>query len=170
MTILNPLRGSDGEIRRVRSISSEINKRLSALDSSGDDDDDDDDDAAAAAAIAKLSTEEMQDLNKLAGIADFLLCKYANKKDAYSIFKEFASIVAKTADSLEQIDDEISELMLSADDSVGRITDMRTRISGGSDFDPKYGYGPDYTNEETSLTLAAEPERVSEPAKRVELI
>ena len=100
----------------MRSISSEISNRLSTPDSPDN------------AAVAKLSPEEMWDLNRLVEIADFLLCKYADKKAAYAVFKEFASVVAKTADSLEQIDDEISELMLSTDDSVCRITDMRDRI------------------------------------------
>ena len=164
MTILRPLRGSDGEMRRVRSISSGISKRLSALDSPDE-------------AVASLSREELQDLNRLVGIADFLLCKYADKKDAYTVFKEFASIVARTADSLEQIDDDISELMLSADDSVGRITDMRERISERVDVDPKYLDGPDHMVAECGESCLAEPAAaapdqaaVSEPAKRVELI
>ena len=167
MTILNPLRGSDGEMRRVRSISSGISKRLSELDSSGD----------AAAAVEDLSREELQDLNRLVGMADFLLCKYADKKEAYTMFKEFASIVAKTADSLEQIDDEISELMLSADDSVGRISDMRDRISDRADFDPKYRDGPDHVvveDGEQCLTgpAVAAPNQDAAPgqARQVELI
>lgn len=166
MTILNPLRGSDGEMRRVRSISSGISKRLSELDSSAD-----------AAAVEGLSREELQDLNRLVGIADFLLCKYADKKEAYTMFKEFASIVAKTADSLEQIDDEISELMLSADDSVGRISDMRDRISDRADFDPKYRDGPDHVvaeDGEQCLTgpAVAAPGQDAAPgqARQVELI
>ena len=164
MTILNPLRGSDGEIRRVRSISSGISKRLSALDSPDE-------------AVASLSREELQDLNRLVGIADFLLCKYSDKKEAYTVFKEFASIVARTADSLEQIDDDISELMLSADDSVGRITYMRERISERVDFDPKYLDGPDHMVADCGESCMAEPAAaapvqaaVPGPAKRVELI
>lgn len=139
MTILNPLRGSDGELRRVRSISSGISKRLSALDSPDED------------ALGRLSREELRDLNCLVGVADLLLCKYADKKEAYAMFKEFASIVAKTADSLEQIDDEISELMLSADDSVGRISDMRDRISDRASFDPRYRNGPDHVVDEGEI-------------------
>lgn len=164
MTILHPLRGSDGEMRRVRSISSGISKRLSALDPPDE-------------AVANLSREELQDLNRLVGIADFLLCKYADKKEAYSVFKEFTSIVARTADSLEQIDDDISEMMLSADDSVGRITDMRERISEKVDFDPKYRYGPDHMVAECGESCLAEPASAApvqaaapEPAKQVELI
>lgn len=150
---------------RVRSVSSGIGKRLSALDPSDE------------AAVPNLSHEELHDLNRLVGIADFLLCKYADKKEAYSIFKEFASIVAKTADSLEQIDDEISELMLSANDSVGRITDMRDRLSDRADFDPKYCDGPDHVvAEDVESCLArpvvAAPTQSAAPSqeKQVELI
>ena len=135
MTIFNPLKGgSDRDLLRVRSISSEINKRLTATGISSD-----------GAGLEKLTTEQLKDLNFLVSMADLLLTKYADKKEAYTIFKEFASIIVKTADSLEQIDDEISELLLSANDSISNITAIRDRISDKANVDSKYTDGPDCT-------------------------
>ena len=73
MTLLNSNRIFSKDVERIRSISSKIDKKLSAFKLTDED------------KIDKLSLEELQDLDKIVGIADFMLCKYADKKDMGSI-------------------------------------------------------------------------------------
>ena len=138
LTLLHSKRNFPKDLALIRAVSSKIDKRLSETKSPNVDQ------------INKLSLEELQDLDKIVGIADFMLCKYADKKDMNGILKHFMSIISDTANSLEDLDDEISELIISAEDSINRIKDMHTHISDKSDFKKKYHDGPEFDEEETS--------------------
>jgi len=138
LTLLNSNRIFSKDVERIRSISSKIDKKLSAFKLTDED------------KIDKLSLEELQDLDKIVGIADFMLCKYADKKDMGSILKHFTSIISDTANSISSLDDEISELIILAEDSINKVKDMHTHISEKSDFKERYRDGPDYTKHETS--------------------
>ena len=137
LTILNSKRNFSKDIERIRTLSSKIDKKLSEAKSSDD-------------KIDKLTLEELQDLNKIVGVADFMLCKYADKKEMHSILKHFVSIISDTANSLENLDDEISELIISAEDSINKVKDMHAHISEKSDFKKRYHDGPEYNEHETS--------------------
>jgi len=136
--MLNSKRNFSKDIERIRALSSKIDKKLSEIKPSVDDD------------IDKLTLEELQDLNKIVGIADFMLCNYADKKEMRSILKHFVSIISDTANSLENLDDEISELIISAEDSINKVKDMHAHISEKSDFKKRYQNGPEYNEHETS--------------------
>ena len=110
------------DIERIRSLSSVIDKKLSEVKPSDND------------KIDKLTLDELQDLDKIAGIVDFMISKYADKKEMRSILEYFASIIAETTDSMGNLDDEISELILSAEDSINKVKDLHTRIDNKSDF------------------------------------
>ena len=138
LTLLNSNRIFSKDVERIRAISSKIDKKLSVFKLTDED------------KIDKLSLEELQDLDKIVGIADFMLCKYADKKDMRSILKHFTSIISDTANSISGLDDEISELIISAEDSINKVKDMHTHISEKSDFKERYHDGPDYTKHETS--------------------
>ncbi len=138
LRILNSKRNISNDIERIRSLSSKIDKKLSKAKPSDDD------------KIDKLTLEELQDLNKIVGIADFMLCNYADKKEMRSILKHFVSIISDTANSLENLDDEISELIISAEDSINKVKDMHAHISEKSDFKKRYHDGPEYNEHETS--------------------
>jgi len=136
--MLNQKRDFSKDIDRIKSISSIIDKKLSEVKPSED------------SKIDKLSLEELQDLDKIVGIANFMMCKYADKKEMRSILKHFTSIIDETAGSLEDLDGEVSELILSAEDSINKVKDMHVNISDKSDFKKKYLDGPDYNERETS--------------------
>ena len=136
--MLNQKRDFSKDIERIKSISSIIDKKLSEVKPSED------------SKIDKLTLEELQDLDKIVGIANFMMCKYADKKEMRSILKHFTSIIDETAGSLEDLDDEVSELIISAEDSINKVKDMHTHISDKSDFRKKYLDGPDYNEHETS--------------------
>ncbi len=136
--MLNPKRDFSKDIERIKSISSIIDKKLSDVKPSED------------SKIEKLTLEELQDLDKIVGIANFMMCKYEDKKEMRSILKHFTSIIGETASSLEDLDDEVSELIISAEDSINKVKDMHTHISDKSDFKKRYLDGPDYNEHETS--------------------
>ena len=136
--MLNPKRDLIKDIERIRSLSSVIDKKLSEMKPSDDD------------KIDKLTLDELQDLDKIAGIADFMLTKYADKKEMCSILKNFTTVITDTADSMVNLDDEISELILSAEDSINKVKDLHAHIDNKSDFKKKYSDGPDYDHTQTS--------------------
>ena len=96
--MINSKRDFLKDIDRIRSLSSVIDKKLSEMKPSDSD------------KIDKLTLDELQDLDKIAGIADFMLTKYADKKEMCSILKNFTSVITDTAASMGNLDDEISEL------------------------------------------------------------
>ena len=136
--MLSPKRDFLKDIERIRSLSSVIDKKLSEVRPSESD------------KIDKLTLDELQDLDKIAGIANFMLSKYSDKKEMLSILKHFTSVIAETTDSMSNLDDEVSELILSAEDSINKVKDMHANIDDKSDFKKNYCDGPDYNQDETS--------------------
>lgn len=151
MTMLNPKRNHSNEMSRIQALTSKIDKRLSAIKASSSSSSSDD------TKIESLTFEELQDLDKIVGIANFMLCKYSDKKNMHSILKHFNLIISETADSLGDLDDEISELIMSAEDSINKVKDVHGRISDKSDFKQQYSYGPDYNEHETCVTNLTNP-------------
>lgn len=138
LNVLNSKRDFSKDLERIKSLSSKIDKKISEAKSSDDKN------------IEKLTLEELQDLNKIVGIADFMLVKYSDKKEMRSILKYFVSVISDTAGSIEDLDDEISELIMSAEDSISKVKGIHVDISEKSDFKKKYHDGPDYNEHETS--------------------
>jgi len=136
--MLNPLRNFSKDISRIKIISAKIDKKLSEIKPSEDH------------VIDNLTFEELRDLNKLVSIADFMLYKYSDKKELHTILQYFKSVISDTANSIIELDDEVSELILAAEDSINKVKDMHTNISDKSDFKNKYHDGPDYNEYETS--------------------
>jgi hypothetical protein len=126
------------DIQHIRSLSSILDKKLSEVKPSDSD------------KIDKLTLDELQDLEKIAGIADFMLTKYADKREMRSILKHFTSVIIETTDSMGNLDDEISELILSAEDSINKVKNLHAHIENKSNFKKKYCDGPDYDGAETS--------------------
>ena len=136
--MLNNRRSFSKDLERIKSISGQLDKKLSDAKPTDDD------------KLDKLTLEELQDLDKVVGLANFMLTKYQDKKEMRSILRGFVDIISDSAKSLEEIDDEVSELILEAEDSISKVKDMQTHISDKSDFKGKYHDGPDYNEHETS--------------------
>ena len=137
--MLNARRSFSKDLDRIRSISSKLDRKISEAKP-----------ASEEGKLGKLTLEELQDLDKVVGIANFMLAKYRDKKEMRSILKGFVDIISDSAKSLEEIDDEVSELILEAEDSIGKVKDTHARISAKSDLREKYHDGPDYGGSETS--------------------
>lgn len=129
------------DIEFVRKISEKIERKLSQSDS------------IINSKIDKLSEEELRDLRKIVNIADFLLCKYEDKKETRSILEDFVSIIHGSAESIEEIDDEVSELIISAEDSIGKIKTIHSNISEKYDFKKSGIKGTEDDSENSSNNL-----------------
>jgi len=123
LTFIKSGRNFSKDIEFVRKVSDKIDKKLSNSDKS------------INPKIDKMSVEELQDLNKIVSLADFMLCKYEDKKETRSILENFVSIIRESAESIDDIDDEVSELIISAEDSINKVKEIHTNISDKYDFD-----------------------------------
>ena len=85
--------------------------------------------------IEKLTPTELQDLQEILRIADFILTKHEMNKDFHSILKEFVGIINNSANSVESLDDEISELVVSAESTISRIKSLQGKVSDDFDFE-----------------------------------
>ncbi len=87
--------------------------------------------------IEKLTLEQLQDLNEILRITDFILTKHEAKKEFRSLLKEFVDIINKSVGSVEILDDEIGELIISAESTITRIKDLQGMVSKNYDFESK---------------------------------
>ncbi len=85
--------------------------------------------------IEKLTTAELQDLHEILRVADFILTKHEMNKDFHSILKEFVEIINNSANSVETLDDEISELVISAESTITHIKTLQGKVSNDFDFE-----------------------------------
>jgi len=123
LTFLKSGRSFSKDLEFVRNISEKIDRKLSQSNNSTN------------TKIDKLSLEELQDLDKIVRIADFILFKYEGKKETSSLLKHFVSIIHDSAESIEEIDDEVSELIISAEDSINKLKEIHTNVSEKYDIE-----------------------------------
>jgi hypothetical protein len=79
--------------------------------------------------IEKLSFEELQDFHKLLQIADFILTKYEDKKQVYNLIKDFVDMISNSSNSMDLLDDKISELVVSAQSTISGIKTLQSNVS-----------------------------------------
>ena len=115
MTVFNTTRNFSKDLGNIRNLTSKIDKKLKEK-------------STPEQKINGLSFEELNDLSKIVKLADFMLCKYEDKKDMQSILTDFVSMIKESAEDITGIDDEISELILSAEDSIKKVKDVHSRL------------------------------------------
>ena len=134
-----------GEIRRIRDLSSRIDARLSRAGIRRRD------------AIDGLTPEQLQDLDQVVCMADYMLCKHADSREMRSILKHLVGVISEAAGSIGQLDDEIAELIVSAEASIGRVRRLHGRLSDQSDMRPPFDDGPEYDRHATSAINLTNP-------------
>jgi hypothetical protein len=87
--------------------------------------------------ISKLTKEELEDLDSMLALAENLLIKYHNKKEAYFLLKEFAEMIRNWTSSLGEVNEQIQELLISAKYSVSEIESAQSDVSTSLSFDQK---------------------------------
>jgi hypothetical protein len=134
LTFLKSGRNLSKDLAFIRNISGKIDKKLSQSTMSID------------SKIDKLSVEELQDLSKIVGLADFMICKYEDKKETKEILEHFVSIIRDSAESIEEIDD-----------SINKIKEIHTNVSEKYDFEKSDIETPedDWENSSNNLTKIA---------------
>jgi len=125
LSILKSNRNIKKDFEKIKKISSLVEKRLEEHKNKNN------------KKIEKLTTEQLQDLNEILRITDFILTKHEAKKEFHSLLKEFVDIINKSAGSVEILDDEIGELIISAESTITRIKDLQGRVSKNYDFESK---------------------------------
>jgi hypothetical protein len=101
--------------------------------------------------IAKMSREELEDLDMILGLAEQVLIKYQHKGDAYAILKEFADLIRNSTFSLGTINDQIQELIISAQSSVSEIKTAQGDVSSSLFIDD--GVKPENRSKEGRINL-----------------
>jgi len=104
----NKLRGKT-DLADIRNFSKLVNKRLEEMNKNNE------------FKINQLGVDELNDLNKLLQIADYILCSYEEKKELHSILKKFVDVINESISSIENIDDKTNELIISADSTISKI-------------------------------------------------
>ena len=112
----NKLRGKT-DLVDIRNFSKLVNKRLEELNKNND------------FKINQLNIDELNDLNKLLQIADYILCSYEEKKELHSILKKFVGVINESISSIENIDDKTNELIISADSTISKIKNHQSSMN-----------------------------------------
>lgn len=84
--------------------------------------------------IEKLSFEELQDLNELLRLADYILTKHEDKKEVYALLKDFVAMINNSSNSTDLLNDKITELVVSAEAAISRIKNLQTDVSENYSF------------------------------------
>ncbi len=109
--------------KKIHKLSSLVEKRLAELDSD-------------KKQINQLSLEDLQDFNQILRIADYILYKHENKKEVFSLIKEFVDMVSNSVGSMDELNDNINELVISAEDSIKRIKSLQSNVSEDYALEP----------------------------------
>jgi Sec-independent protein translocase protein TatA len=105
------------EFKKIRRISSIVEKKLSQFDNKDE------------RKIEKLTYEELQDLNKLTSVADYILTKYEDNREVYLLLKDFVDMINNSSASMDVLNDRISELVISAGSAVSKIKNLQGDVS-----------------------------------------
>ena len=82
--------------------------------------------------LENINYEELQDLNYILQITDYIVCKHEDKKQMRSMLKEFVGIINNSVNSMGEINDDIDELVISAENTIGRIKEIQGNMSDNS--------------------------------------
>ena len=83
--------------------------------------------------IQNFEFDELNDFHKILQICEFVLEKYENKKALSQNLKKFVKIIDSTLANLELLDDEISELTVSAEFSMNKINEFKSNLIKSND-------------------------------------
>ena len=109
------------ELRKVRHFSSIVTKKLKS-------------ESISSENINSFTFEELTDINKILSLTDFILTKYEHKKSMRLILNEFVDLITKSANSLESIDDDVEELLISSTAEISRLKGLQHSFSKKNDF------------------------------------
>ncbi|MEW6043957.1 MAG: hypothetical protein AB1608_06805 [Thermoproteota archaeon] len=108
--------------------------------------------------IQNLTEQELEDLDYVLGLAEQILLKYQHKKEAQVILKEFVDLVRNWTCSLHEINDEIQEMIISAQSSLSEIKTAQSDVTSSFSFAETKSQAQENSKEGTiNLTKSATP-------------
>lgn len=105
------------DLKKIRTFSYIVEKKLGQLDKKEE------------SKIEKFSFEQLQDLSQLVHAADYILTKYEDNKEVYSLLKDFVEMINNSTASMDILNDQISELVVSAESAISRIKSIQGEVS-----------------------------------------
>ena len=124
MPILNTNRNFKKKFDKVRNISSVLEHKLSQSDQKN-------------ALIDDLTYDELKDLNQVLHLADYMLCKHEDKKEFHALLREFVEMINESILSIDTLNDEIDEMVISAESALTKIKGLQKKVSNRFSFEPK---------------------------------
>jgi len=115
--------------------------------------------------IHSLTFDELNDLDQILQIADFMLCKYENQTEMLSLMKDFVKMIQFSANSSGILKDKIDELSFSAENSVKTIKSHQRDVSENTPFlkQNKENLGMiEQKNSGNNLTISSTPVYIQE--------
>lgn len=105
------------DLKKIKHISSLVEERFSNLDQNDKN------------KIKSLTFEQLQDLYQLTSMANFILLKYEDNQEVYSLLKDFVDMINNSSESMDLLNDKITETIVSADSAVSRIRSLQGDVS-----------------------------------------
>ena len=105
------------DLKKVRIFSFLTDKKLSQFDKKDEN------------KIKNMTFEQLQDLQQLTSAANFILLKYEDNKEVYSLLKDFVDMIHNSSDSVELLNDKIMEMLVSAESAISRIKNLQGDVS-----------------------------------------
>lgn len=105
------------DLKKVRIFSFLAEKKLSQFDKKDEN------------KIKNMTFEQLQDLQQLTSAANFILLKYENNKEVYSLLKDFVDMIHNSSESVDLLNDKIMEMIVSAENAISRIKNLQGDVS-----------------------------------------
>jgi phosphomevalonate kinase len=105
------------DLKKVRKFSSMIESRFAQFDKNDEN------------KIKNLTFDQLQDLHQLTSTANFILSKYEDNKEVYSLLKDFVDMINNSMESMDLINDNIIETVVSAESAISRIKNLQGDVS-----------------------------------------
>jgi len=105
------------DLKKIRKFSSLIENKLAQFDKKDEN------------KIKNLTFEQLQDLQQLTSVANFILLKYEDNKEVYSLLKDFVDMIHNSSESLDLVNDKIIEMLVSAESAISGIKNLQGDVS-----------------------------------------
>jgi len=105
------------DLKKVRIFSFLAEKKLSQFDKKDEN------------KIENMTFEQLRDLQQLTSAANFILLKYEDNKEVYSLLKDFVDMIHNSSESVDLLNDKIMEMIVSAESAISRIKNLQGDVS-----------------------------------------
>ena len=79
-------------------------------------------------AVNAVAPEDLRDFDAVLQAARYLLVKYEDRRELRALLRTLVEVIERSTDGLGGIDDEMGELVLSAEDSLRRIREAHASV------------------------------------------